>query len=57
MASNFAEMLAHLVSLANSPGWKAYAWARAKELANERTGIYAGIDEKLRVAMIAKSGK
>lgn len=51
MTDPFEVQLAHLVSLAVDPGWKAYAWSRAKELENEDSGLWAGMSERLRQAV------
>jgi hypothetical protein len=50
MHPHYASMLAHLIAMARLPGWKAYAWERAKELAQDRA-LYPDIDKALTAAM------
>ena len=45
--------LSHLVKLAKTPGWKEFSWHRAKELEQCRTGMWQGIAEDLKQAMLA----
>lgn len=47
----YDQQLQHLVRLAKQPGWKAYAWQRAKDLDREETGLFRGIAEDLKAAM------
>lgn len=49
----YDDTLAHLVMLASTPGWKDYAWGRAKELDSEPLGIYSGIKQDLVKIMLA----
>lgn len=51
MTDPFEVQLAHLVKLAREPGWKQYAWHRAKELGQDDSGLWAGLPQKLREAM------
>ena len=51
MTDPFDLQLAHLVKLAREPGWKQYAWHRAKELEAEVSGRWAGMSTRLREAM------
>ena len=46
--------LAHLIKLAKTPGWKEYAWSRAKELESCSTGMWQGIAADLKQAMLAQ---
>jgi len=46
--------LAHLIKLAKTPGWKEYAWHRAKELESCRTGMWQGIAQDLKQAMLSQ---
>lgn len=46
--------LAHLIKLAKTPGWKEYAWSRAKELERCETGMWQGIAADLKRHMLAK---
>lgn len=50
----YALHLDHLKTLAAHPGWKAYAWNRAKDLAADPSGLWAGIDKDLAAAMAPK---
>ena len=43
----FERQLSHLSEMASRPEWKAYAWRRAKELAADESGLWAGIDKAL----------
>lgn len=43
--------LQHLIRLARNPGFKSYAWARAKELDADRSGMFTGIAEALKNAI------
>ena len=47
--------LAHLIKLAKTPGWKEYAWHRAKELESCRTGMWQGIASDLKQAMLSSA--
>lgn len=51
----FMRQLDHLTILAADPGWKAYAWARAKELDADASGLWAGIARALELRMKARS--
>lgn len=53
----YALHLDHLKSLAAQPGWKAYAWNRAKDLAADPSGLWAGIDKDLAAAMAPKGAE
>jgi len=39
--------------LASTPGWKDYAWGKAKDLEADPTGIYRGIKDELVKIMLA----
>ena len=43
----FDSQLQHLADMASRPGWKKYAWCRAKELASSEPGLFPGIDKAL----------
>lgn len=47
--------LSHLIKLAKTPGWKEYAWSRAKELESCRTGMWQGIAADLKQAMLSSA--
>lgn len=47
----FNQHLQHLVKLARIPGWRAYAWHRAKEMSSEP--LFSGMDVALKEAMEA----
>ena len=51
---NYDAQLNHLVVLAKTPGWKEYAWSRAKELERCETGMWAGIAQELKEHMLAQ---
>lgn len=51
----YDKALAHLIKLAKTPGFKEYAWHRAKELESCRTGMWAGISEDLKQAMLSSA--
>jgi hypothetical protein len=44
---SYAKMLAHLIAMAQQPGFKAHAWHRAKALDSDISGIYRGIKDDL----------
>jgi len=52
--SDYDTQLAHLVKLAQTPGWKEYAWNRAKELDACQSNMWLGIAKDLREAMLAR---
>lgn len=37
----------HLVRMAADPGWAAYAKQRAQELANDSSGLFNGLGERI----------
>ena len=49
----YETQLAHLTKLAKTPGWKQYAWHRALQLEADDTGLWRGIAEALKQAMLA----
>jgi hypothetical protein len=51
--TDYDNQLAHLIKLAKTPGWKQYAWQRALELDRDNTGLWLGIAEALKQAMLA----
>ena len=53
--TSYESALDHLIKLAKTPGWKEYAWSRAKELESCRTGMWAGISEDLKQAMLSSA--
>ncbi len=48
------ETLARLVRLSNTPGWKDYAWALAKELEADPYDTFKGIKQDLVKIMLAQ---
>ena len=46
--------LAHLTTLAQTPGFKQYAWHRALQLEADSSGLWLGIAEALKQAMLAR---
>jgi hypothetical protein len=55
--AEYRAQLEHLVALAQIPGWKAYAWERAKVWDADRSGLFSGIADDLRREMLAKAGQ
>jgi hypothetical protein len=51
----YDKALAHLIKLAKTPGFKEYAWSRAKELESCRTGMWQGIAADLKQAMLSSA--
>jgi hypothetical protein len=51
----YQETLAHLVLMAQTPGWKGQAWYRAKELESCPTGLWNGLTTDLISTMKAKN--
>lgn len=52
----FDTQLQHLIALAKVPGWKEYAWARAKELDADQSCLWTGIAQALVDAMRSQTG-
>ena len=50
----YDKALAHLIKLAKTPGFKEYAWHRAKEMERCETGMWAGIAQELKERMLAQ---
>ncbi len=50
----YDKALAHLIKLAKTPGWKEYAWSRAKDLEKCETGMWNGIAQELKEHMLAQ---
>lgn len=50
----YAEALDNLIMLASTPGWKDYAWGKAKDMDAHPTGIYRGIKDELVKIMLAQ---
>jgi hypothetical protein len=48
------KILAHLVRLAETPGWKAYAWGAAKEFESINPHDLQGMQEALKQRMTAE---
>ena len=46
--------LDRLTQIAQDPAWKAWAWEYAKELAADKSGVFAGIDADLVAKMNEK---
>lgn len=51
----YDKALANLIKLAKTPGWKEYAWHRAKEMERCETGMWAGIAADLKQAMLSSA--
>jgi hypothetical protein len=52
--SHAEAILEHLVQLARAPGWKAYAWAAAKEFESINPYDLQGMQEALKQRMTAE---
>ena len=52
--TEYETQLAHLIKLASNPGWKEYSWKKALELERCETGMWQGIAEALKQAMLAR---
>ncbi len=52
LEQQLAKTLAHLLNLATQPGWKAYVWHRAKEIAETSPGF----DEEFLHAIRTQNG-
>ena len=52
--TDYETQLAHLTKLAKTPGFKQYAWHRALQLEADDTGLWLGIAEALKQAMLAR---
>ena len=52
--TDYETQLAHLTKLAKTPGFKQYAWHRALQLEADDTGLWRGIAEALKQAMLAR---
>lgn len=46
-----AEMLAHLIRMAQAPGFKAHSWHRAQQMASEHPKLYGDLPDRLKAAM------
>lgn len=57
MTCPYQSQLEHLTRLALIPGWKSYAWARAKELESDATGMWAGISTALHKSVVQAQTK
>lgn len=55
MHGAYTRQLDWLIELAQHPGWKAYAWARAKELDADQSGLFEGIAQDLKNAMTGQA--
>lgn len=49
-SAEFQAQLDHLLVLAALPGWKHYAWGRAKALDADQSGLFTGLAEALTTA-------
>lgn len=49
--SAYEAALQHLIKMAKTPGFKEYAWHRAKEMEKCESGMWAGIASDLQQAM------
>jgi hypothetical protein len=47
----YEQTLERMVHLSSTPGWKHYAWAYTKELSQNPTGLFKGLDEDLKARM------
>lgn len=49
----YAEHLAWLITMAKDPGWKDQSWHSAKVLDADKSGLWTGMAEDLKRAMLA----
>ena len=49
----YERQLTHLIAMAKVEGFKAYAWKRAQTLDEDTSGLFTGIAEALKQAMLA----
>lgn len=49
--AEYQATLEHLIAMARDQGWRVYAWARAKELEADKSGLFCGIAADLSAAM------
>ena len=47
----YAQQLDWIVRLAKQRAWKAYAWAKAKDMDADQSGLFAGISEDVKQRM------
>ena len=43
---HYQEVLNHLLTMAQTKGFRSYTWNRVKEIENEENGFYRGIQEE-----------
>ena len=53
----YQRQLDHLIAMAKVEGFKAHAWHRAKELDKDQSGLWTGIADALKAAMLAGQEK
>jgi hypothetical protein len=53
LSTIYETTLAHLIAMAKVEGFKAYAWKRAQALDEDQSGLFTGIAEALKAAMLA----
>lgn len=53
--TDYESALDHLIKLAKTPGFKDYAWHRAKEMERCETGMWHGIAADLKQAMLSSA--
>ena len=49
----YQRQLEHLIAMAKVEGFKAYAWKRAQALDEDQSGLFTGIADALKAAMLA----
>lgn len=49
--AEYQATLEHLIAMARDQGWRVYAWARAKELDADKSGLFSGIAADLTAAV------
>lgn len=52
LSTIYETTLAHLIAMAKVPGSKAHAWHRAQELDKDQSGLWKGIANDLKAAML-----
>ena len=53
----YSQHLDWLLTMARTPGWKAYAWDRAKQMQADTAGLWPGIADEVAKRMKTQSGQ
>ncbi len=57
LSGAYQRQLDHLIAMAKVEGFKAYAWKRAQALDEDQSGLFTGIADALKAAMLAGQEK